>query len=65
MAFDKPMVSKASHEDKIIMMMPLMLKAIKKALPQIRSPYTAKELMNITVKIANELKLIKTPDLTK
>ena len=50
-------------QEKIVLMTPKMLKIIKKALPQIRSPYVAKELMAIAVKMAEELKHIKDPTL--
>lgn len=46
-------------QEKVVLMQPKLLKTIKKALPQIRSPYVAKELMQIAVMIANELKQIK------
>jgi hypothetical protein len=45
--------------EKIVLMTPKLLKTIKKALPQIRSPYVARELMAISIQIAKELKQIK------
>jgi hypothetical protein len=51
--------------EKIVLMTPKLLKIIKKSLPQIRSPYVAKELMSISIKIANELKQIRDIEGTK
>jgi hypothetical protein len=45
--------------EKIVLMTPKLLKTIKKALPQIRSKYVARELMSISVLVAQELKQIK------
>ena len=59
------MKSKLSPEQKIVAMTPKLLKTIKKILPQIRSKYAARELINIAVQISNELKLIKSPAKTK
>jgi len=52
-------------QEKILFLTPKLLKAIKKALPQIRSKYVAKELMEVTVQIANELKQVKGDKKTK
>ena len=52
-------------EKKIVAMTPKLLKKIKKALPQIRSPHVAKELYSVAIEIANELKLIKNLEKTK
>ena len=46
-------------EQRIAFLTPKLLKAIKKALPQIRSKYVAKELMHAVVPIMKELKSIK------
>jgi len=46
-------------EEKILLMMPKLLKTIKKTLPQVRSRYAAMELKNIAVMIATELKQTK------
>jgi len=54
-----------SPEEKIVLMTPALLKAIKKALPQIRSPYVAKDLMRIALKVAKEIKLVKGLEKTK
>ena len=51
-------------EEKIIFLQPKLLKIIKKTLPQIRSKYVAKELMDIALKIANEIKSVKSLKLT-
>jgi len=54
-----------SSEEKIILMQPKLLKIIKKSLPQIRSKYVARELTEIAIMIANELKLVKGMEKTK
>jgi hypothetical protein len=52
-------------EEKVVLMMPKLLKTIKKTMPEIRNKYVAKELMSIAVQLANELKQIKNQELTK
>jgi len=54
-----------SPEDKIVLMLPKLLKIIKKCLPLIRSKYAAKELTHISLQIIDELKLIQAHSKTK
>jgi hypothetical protein len=56
---------KKTPEERIVLMQPKLLKTIKKVLPQIRSPYAAKELMQVAIMISKELKQIKNPEITK
>jgi len=52
-------------EEKIVFLTPKLLKKIKKALPQIRSPYVRRELLSIAIQVADQLKLVKGQEKTK